>query len=381
MPVITVNLTSGIYERIKALVEKGLYATPEQLLEIAAFNQVALEDGLRPEELLARGHREVGRTQSPTSRKRAKGEQRRPAGRAADRLAVRVGRDSRGRGVAPVEIDNLLGRLAQPKGQDRFPTPARAALRLPSERLWGQVNRLFPLKFACRWLAIANADKAEWERYDVVSERLSDDAAALGSALEEVDDAAGRKRDELLSTGLPRRGNIASQDRFLSQFLARTTRSGEIYPGAICQYALADFDGDRLVLTDRGNELALLRNPILDDDLRKAVATLSDDERSLLTNQVLTYVPGELHDVRLVLGAVVAGKVTPDALFNAVRLELPAHWSDVMTRTHVSGIVARLTEMGLLRRRWEGRTVTYEAASLATTVLSRGKEHVSGQAD
>ena len=135
------------------------------------------------------------------------------------------------------------------------------------------------------------------------------------------------------------------------------------------------------MLTDRGYELALIRNPILDDDLRKAVATLSDDERSLLTNQVLTYVPGELHDVRLVLGAVVAGKVTPDALFNAVRLELPAHWSDVMTRTHVSGIVARLTEMGLLRRRWEGRTVTYEAASLATTVLSRGKEHVSGQAD
>src|SRR5207247_2508353 len=139
-----------------------------------------------PDELLARGHRQGGRIESAASTKRGTEAKRRAAGRAADRQAVRVGQDSRGRkGVSPAEIDDLLGRLAQPRGQDRLPTPSRAALRPPSERLWGQVNRLFPLKFACRWLATANAGKAEWERYDVVSERLSSDAAALGSALEE----------------------------------------------------------------------------------------------------------------------------------------------------------------------------------------------------
>src|SRR5438477_12217733 len=103
MPVITVNLTSGIYERIEVLVEKGLYTTPEQLLEIAAFNQVALEDGLRPEELLERGHREVGRTGPARSKKRANEGKGRPAGRASDRQAVRVGRDSRTRkAISPV---------------------------------------------------------------------------------------------------------------------------------------------------------------------------------------------------------------------------------------------------------------------------------------
>ena len=52
-----------------------------------------------------------------------------------------------------------------------------------------------------------------------------------------------------------------------------------------------------------------------------------------------------------------------------------------MTRTHVSGIVARLTDMGLLRRRWEGRNVSYEAAALATTVLPREKEYGLRQTD
>jgi hypothetical protein len=381
MPIIAVNVAVGVYERIRSLIEKGLYGTPEQFLEIAASNQLALEDGLGPEDLVARGHRNPPGSEATSRTARARSVGRRTGGRGGDRQAMRVGGPPASRRrVSRAELDELLGRLAVTKDGIASPPAARAAIRLPSERLWGQVNRLFPLKFACRWLASTNAGKTEWDRYESVSERLASDAATVGSALEEIDAAAGRKRDELLSTGLPRRGNIASQDRFLSQFLARTTRSAEIYPGAICQYALADFDGDRLTLTERGYELASLRNPVIDDDISTAAGTLSDDERSFLNNQVLTYMPGELLDVRLVLSAVLAGKITPDDLLGAVRPQLPEHWSDVMTRTHLSGVVARLTEMGLLRRRWEGRNVSYEAASLATTMLAREKEH-AGQGD
>src|SRR5207249_4898276 len=118
--------------------------------------------------------------------------------------------------------------------------------------------------------------------------------------------------DDLLSTGLPRRGNIASRDRFLSQFIARTTRSAEIYPGAICQYALAAFDGDRLALTDRGLELARLPNPVIDDDPARATSTLSETERAFFVEQIVQYVPRELGDVSVVLQAIVQGHVTPD---------------------------------------------------------------------
>jgi hypothetical protein len=235
--------------------------------------------------------------------------------------------------------------------------------------LWGQVNRLFPLKFGCRWILVANAGRRDWQRYDAISDQLADDAATLGSHLEAADTLLGRQRDDLLSRGLPRRGNSASRDRFLSQFIARTTRSAEIYPGAICQYALAAFDGDHLALTERGIELARLPNPVLDTNSDDATATLSDSERAFFVEQVLQYAPGEVRDLGTVLKAVLAGQVTPDDMFDAVRTQFPAEWTDVMARTHVSGLVARLGEMALLRRRWAGRNVSYEPAVRATELV------------
>jgi DNA-binding transcriptional ArsR family regulator len=220
---------------------------------------------------------------------------------------------------------------------------------------------------------MANSSRSAWERYESISDRLAEDAATMGSLLEQLDVTHGRKRDDLLATGLPRRGHLASRDRFLSQFIARTTRALEIYPGAICQYALATFDGDLLAITDKGLELAKLRSPVLDGDLTRAATTLSDEERSFFVYQVMNYVPGELRDFAAALGAVSRGEVTPDSLMSAVRPSLPPDWTDVMVRTHISGLIARLTEMGLLKRRWEGRNVRYEQGRDVEPFLARAE--------
>jgi hypothetical protein len=151
---------------------------------------------------------------------------RRPKASHLKRTAMRVPGPKRpARAVQETEVNDLMTRISLVSALDGQPAAVRATARPPSERLWGQVNRLFPLKFACRWLAVENVGKNSWDRYDSISERLSADAATFGSVLENLDATAKRKRDELLSTGLPRRGNMASQDRFLSQFVARTTRS------------------------------------------------------------------------------------------------------------------------------------------------------------
>jgi hypothetical protein len=365
VPVVAVNVSNAVFEELRGLVEKGLYVSPEQFLEIAAFNQLALERGATPAQVMAGGHRGP----DPKLPERANG-----AGRSATRSESR-----RGNAVRPVarkpakitaaDVALVHSRLSVDKIADP-PPPRDAAPRPADERLYGLVNRLFPLKLACRWLAVTNSGRKKWERYAAIAEMLADDAAVIGSALEQADHKAQRKRDELLSTGLPRKGNLASYSRFLSQYLARTTRAAEIYPGAICQYALAEFDDDRIALTDRGIALARLENPILDGDPSAATSMLTTIECSFLSSQITAYVPAEHADFAAVIAALQGGHVTPDDLLNAVKSSLPATWSETMVRSHVSGVVARLADISGVKRNWSGRNVRYEAADLGTAFLN-----------
>lgn len=365
MPVVAVNLSLQVISEIRSLVENGVYTSPEQFLEIAAYNQLALERGSRPDAAQASQRKpdderlagaagpsaadHVGRRSSESSRTLPVGAKRRAPVDASDR-----------------DVHETLQRLSRSKIGDGLPASRPTASRPDGERVWGQINRLFPLKLACRAIAVAATGRRAWEKLDAVTQRLGDDASVLGSALETCDRTAGRKRDELLATALPRKGNAASQIRFLSQFIARTTRAGDIYAGAICQYALADFDGERLGLSAAGVDLARLANPVLDASaLDTAASTLSDDERSFLLRHVLSSVPGDRRDFTVVLAVVHAGATTPDALMGAVRSQFPDNWSALMVRTHVSGLVARMADLGLLRREWTGRNAKYHAGAAA----------------
>src|SRR5207244_10125077 len=57
MPLIAVNLSDKIIQEIRELVDKGRYISLESFIEIGAFNQLALERGATPAEIIERGHR------------------------------------------------------------------------------------------------------------------------------------------------------------------------------------------------------------------------------------------------------------------------------------------------------------------------------------
>src|SRR6516225_5202840 len=57
MPLLAINLSDKLFLQVKELVEKGSYQSPESFLEIAAFNQLALERGATPAEIIDKGHR------------------------------------------------------------------------------------------------------------------------------------------------------------------------------------------------------------------------------------------------------------------------------------------------------------------------------------
>ena len=80
--------------------------------------------------------------------------------------------------------------------------------------------------------------------------------------------------------------------------------------------------------------------------------------------------------MKAVLQAIQSGKASPTDVAAAVRAELPPGWSESMVQTHVSGVIARLGEIRLLSRTWQGRNVRYElgGADYVTSFLGTKTE-------
>jgi hypothetical protein len=362
MPVIAVNLSDKLVHDIKVLVEKGLYVDLESFVEIGAINQLALERGATPAHILEHGHRSA--TEPPHKvAKAAPSKPAVPTRSAVNNKSLAGERSVKVAALEPVTSDDaavLFSRLAKPLNGSlpaARPMPSKPEL---GERIFGQVNRLFPVKFVCRWLAQNAAAKRLWPKFTAVSSSIADDAGTLGSLLDQWDQKQARERGGEMATALPRRKNNASLDRFLSQFIARITRSSDIAPGAVCQYGLARFEDASIALTEQGAAFAILDNPILDVQDDAAATTLSDPEAAFLIAHIRDWVPTEWGDMRTVLLAVKAGKATPTEVGEEVRRELPEDWSESMIQTHVSGVIARLSDIRLLRRAWQGRNVRYE---------------------
>jgi hypothetical protein len=106
-----------------------------------------------------------------------------------------------------------------------------------------------------------------------------------------------------------------------------------------------------------------LRNPAIDD--QHATESLSEEERTYLVNHIFERVTCEADDFRSVLQAVREGHGTPDALISASRNFLPESWTDLARRTHVYGLLARMGQLGLVGKNWEGRRVSYVATPTA----------------
>ncbi len=355
MPVVLANLKPATLAQIQRLVEMGHYASPAEFMELAAVNQLQLEgdrgaqDGSPPT------------LPSPPPRKRE-----RPA---AAPLPTRRADPRRRGGVDEADVLQALGRLLlqpeiAPPSELTFEPPAAPGTE---NRIWGQVNRLLPIKFAVRWLAARGVADKEWSSIEDILQPVAADAATLGSVLEQADAEADRNRDELLATGLPRVGNNASADRFLSQYIARVTRTA-IHPGAVVQYGLASLVGGRIALTRVGFEFALIRNPVIDGDLAQATTTLNSEEREFFVRRAVPFFPTELSDFSLILSFVADGRDTPAEQLELLGTQLPGDWSAIQVRTHVTGVVARMVDLGLLRRQWQGRHVRYDTTQLASLI-------------
>jgi hypothetical protein len=179
-----------------------------------------------------------------------------------------------------------------------------------------------------------------------------------------------RRREDQLATSLPRIDNPKSTERFLTQFVARQTDAGEIHPAGIVQFALTSIKNGQLVLSNEGQELSRLQNPLIDTDSDDVEDALTAEERGLFLHQIKNYMPGEATHLHAVLQAVSGGATSPPQLTDALRTGFTARVTDAAFRSHLSGVIARAVDLRLLQRRWEGRHVFYSVTETGSLVAA-----------
>jgi len=356
MPVVTVSFSPATFDAIMKVVKRAGYASPSQFLEIAAHNQLTLERDSEAEHRVA----------LPSTAER----QIRP-GRAHKLHAAiaTVAAQPDHPGIDPALLQGVFSRLSL-AGLDASSLPEQGVLQVALGHVWGQINRYLPIKIAARWIAVQALQSRQWPLLTTIFSGLNGDVSHLGSMLEAADREQDRPREAMLATGLPRRENTQSGERFMSQVIGRLTRSRRFHPGILCHYGFAALADTAMALTSPGIEFAALSNPVLDNSTDTAQNTLGPEEQRFLLEHIVSNVPTEVSDFRAVLRAVELGNDSPGAVISAIRPHMPQGWTELALRTHVFGLLARMTELGVILKSWEGRRVKYSAGDGARTIAA-----------
>ncbi len=279
---------------------------------------------------------------------------------------------------SPPELSRGVPALFDPDGLERpgdvvvaEPDPERwnSGDRVPVDQwLFGQYNRLLPLKASIRGLARMLMDSPDGVMLEEAREELSSAAAELGVVLRSTDDSNGTSRDEALATAFPADGRKRdrSMERYAAHFVGEHFVSENTVRGFAFDMRMAGMvgEGPTISLTKWGWEFALLTSTVLDSDTVVTGPRLSGDERAFLNDHVQRRVYREHYAHGCVADAIAAGAFTPDALDEWLRSHLVVETSDI-TAAHLTtqrtGAIARMMELGKVRRIRDGVKASYVA--------------------
>ncbi|EJN57784.1 ribbon-helix-helix domain-containing protein [Halogranum rubrum] len=246
--------------------------------------------------------------------------------------------------------------------------------RLDDGPLWGQYNRVFPIKLVTRRLAnvlLGKSGDEEWIELERFSDQTATVARNVGKKLLEEDEAKSRGRGEKLSAALPIGDNAQkSMDRFKSHFVGYSDRNGNL-TGAPAHLLFVDITSEspsKIGLTDAGRQLASIHNPLLDDGL-SADEALSRDEVEFLVSFFREELPAEYEAMLTIARAIENDQTRPTQLTERIAT-LNQSWTDAQAKTIRSGLVSRMYEMGMVKRHRVGqRGTAYELTLRGESLL------------
>ncbi len=366
---IVVDIPETLLSRIKKRIEIGEFASVASFFYFAAENQLALQD---TDELLTAEQDEFDGAHE---------EQQPYPHRTKGKLHDRENSEPI-RSLRPLTPDwQKAARLQSYEVLSQVPQSTSCLLISGQEdMLWGQINRMFPVKFATRILANLQADEhGEVIGLDHFLNFASDVAAEFTKHAENVDAHEKRSRDERIATGFPsaQRGEKEigkSISRYKNQFLVYLRRKTGDISGALAQLGLVCVSGENdkdlyIGLTACGTEFAALENPILDQNRTDAI--FSSLERDVYCRLLADNMPHELQATCLLLSFINRGLTNRAALNDALRAEWPNSWSDAVVNTQRSGLTARLNEFGLIDKEKRGIEVIYRVTAEGLSFMNK----------
>jgi hypothetical protein len=238
---------------------------------------------------------------------------------------------------------------------------------VPVDRwIFGQHNKLLPVKASCRALASMIADNRGIPLARAASETASQ-AAELGVYLREIDQKNGLSRDESFAVAFPVSDSDAGDKarlRYANQFVGAVNKQGQL-SGLLADLKLISLvpgRDARIRLTQAGWEFAVLKNPVL-DDISVSGLKFGNQEIAFLLDHIKSYVPAEDCAYRTVLKACAEGANTPnkldDYLSKGVSPRDGSPFTNAFISTQRSGAISRMGDLGLVARKRDGIKVTY----------------------
>lgn len=242
--------------------------------------------------------------------------------------------------------------------------------------LWGQVNKIFPMKLGLRILLIL-LDSDQWTNFDKFANKAADIALAYGEMIRGFEKKTSKKGLEKISTGLPtaKKEAFKSKTRYKNHFLAYMRKDGKL-DGALSFLRFINLKRDEkgnilIGITEEGLNFASLENPIIDfNDLEQS---LDPKEIDFYLKHVSKNVKGEHNAIKWILDKLYKGINTREDMNKEFKKEMGEIWSnsEAVINTQRAGLMARMFELGLIEKEKHGITVIYKISNHGKDFLSK----------
>lgn len=333
-----IDMPRNLLEEIRKILKRGEYNNINELVITSLENQISLESGEKIEEDLFSTVIRMPKTMIVREKIAAYNQKNH-----TNYLSIK-------------EIKNIK----------TFPPPDIKQLQFPDKDyntswLWGQINRIFPIKVGLRILLNMQNEKKDYINLNDFQIKAGEVAKEFGQKLLEVDNELKRKRDKKVSTALP----IGDKEekaiaRYTTQFLAIKRKNG-ILDGAMTRLKFVNIKQIKkenfIGLTNEGLEFTKLENPIIDLN-HYSEKTLSDEEVNFYIKHIKKYVPEELNPLKTILKIISNGVTSVTEIDKEIK-KIKPEWTDIIITTQRSGTLGRLNELRMLIKEKKGVEVIY----------------------